>query len=130
MIPSAADEFALRRWAAHGYETDPASLGDTGYWTQPDERDLTAEEQPGLGRAMLLHGMHRARAAGATRATVACLGARGYPKARGLFHGVGFREPSRDAPLVKSSDTPLTSRPERGGTILIYDSACHALDSA
>ncbi|BCK69924.1 hypothetical protein Srufu_038770 [Streptomyces libani subsp. rufus] len=28
VTPSAADEFALTRWAAHGYETDPASLGD------------------------------------------------------------------------------------------------------
>jgi GNAT superfamily N-acetyltransferase len=28
VAPSAADEFALTRWAAHGYQTDPASLGD------------------------------------------------------------------------------------------------------
>ncbi|MFB7274559.1 hypothetical protein [Streptomyces sp. NPDC056244] len=48
MSPSAADEFALKRWAAHGYETDPASLGDTGYWTQLNERDLTDVEQPVL----------------------------------------------------------------------------------
>jgi GNAT superfamily N-acetyltransferase len=191
--PSAADEFALQRWAAHGYETDLASLGDTGSWTQLNERDLTDLEQPvlpdgfrfrtageagpeaavrahvdawapstytaesyqgvrqtapyrgdlhvlveapdgtmaastimwldeanrtvefepvgthpdyrrlGLGRAMLLHGMHLARAAGATHATVACLGAPGHPKARALFYGVGFRELSRDAPLIKTS---------------------------
>ena len=181
-MPSAADEFALKRWAAHGYETDPASLGDTGSWTQLNERDLTEVEQPvlpdgfrfrtadeagpqaavqahldawapstytaegyqgvrqtaayrgdlhilveapdgtmasstimwldeanktaefepvgthpdyrrlGLGRAMLLHGMHLARAAGATHMTVACLGAPGHPKARGLYYSVGFRE--------------------------------------
>ena len=48
VIPSAADEFALQRWAAHGYETDPASLGDTGCWTQLNERDLTDVEQPVL----------------------------------------------------------------------------------
>jgi GNAT superfamily N-acetyltransferase len=48
VIPSAADELALNRWAAHGYETDPASLGDTGSWTQLNERDLTDLEQPVL----------------------------------------------------------------------------------
>jgi ribosomal protein S18 acetylase RimI-like enzyme len=190
--PSAADEFALKRWAAHGYETDVESLGDTGYWTQLNERDLADVEQPvlpdgfrfrtadeagpeaavqahldawapsaytaesyegvrrtaayrgdlhvlveapdgtmassaimwldeanksvefepvgthpdyrrlGLGRATLLHGMHRARAAGATHATVVCLGAPGHPEARGLYYGLGFRELSRDAPLIKA----------------------------
>jgi GNAT superfamily N-acetyltransferase len=191
VMPSAADEFALKRWAAHGYETDPASLGDAGSWTQLNERDLTEVEQPvlpagfqfrtadeagpaaavrahvdawapsaytdqsyeavrqtaayrgdlhvlveapdgtmassaimwldqanktvefepvgthpdyrrlGLARAMMLHGMHLARAAGATHATVVCLGAPGHPKARGLYYGLGFREFSRDAPLIK-----------------------------
>ncbi len=56
----------------------------------------------GLGRTMLLHGMHLARAAGATHATVVCLGAPGHPKARGLYYGLGFRELSRDAPLIKT----------------------------
>ena len=186
VAPSAADQFALSRWAAHGYRTDPASLGDTGSWTQLNERDLTEVAQPalpdgfrfrtadearpqaavqahvdawapstytaegyegvrqtatyrgdlhvlveapdgtmaastimwldeanktaefepvgthpgyrrlGLGTAMLLHGMHLAREAGATHMTVAC-----HPQARGLYYGVGFRELSRDAPLVK-----------------------------
>lgn len=63
--------------------------------THPDYRRL------GLGRAMLLHGMQLARAAGATHMTVACLGAPGHPKARGLFYSVGFEEYSRDAPLIK-----------------------------
>jgi GNAT superfamily N-acetyltransferase len=192
VVPSAADEFALRRWAAHGYETDPASLGDAGSWTQLNERDLTDVERPvlpdgfrfrtadeagpeaavqahldawspsaytaegyqgvrqtagyrgdlhvlveapdgtmasstimwldeanrtaqfepvgthrdyrrlGLARAMLLHGMRLARTAGAAHMTVACLGAPGHPRARGLYHGVGFREFTRDAPLVKT----------------------------
>ncbi|MFI6577913.1 GNAT family N-acetyltransferase [Nocardiopsis sp. NPDC050513] len=195
VLPSAADAFALRRWAAHGYRTDPASLGDTGHWTQFNERDLTDVEEPvlpegfrfrtadeagpeaavqahldawapsaysaeayrgvrgtegyrgdlhilveapdgtmasstimwldeangtaefepvgthpdyrrmGLARAMLLHGMRVARAAGAAHATVACLGAPGHPEARGLYHGVGFRELTRDAPLVASADS-------------------------
>lgn len=192
VLPSAADEFALRRWAAHGYTTDLAMLGDDGDWTQLNERDLTDVEQPvlpdgfrfrtadeagpraavqahvdawapstytaeryeevrrtagyrgdlhvlveapdatmvastimwfdevnktaefepvgthrdyrrlGLGRAMLLHGMRLARAAGATHMTVVCLGSPAYPAARGLYYGVGFRELSRDAPLIKT----------------------------
>src|SRR5512132_1871714 len=48
VMPSAADEFALKRWAAHGYEADLASLGDAGSWTQLNERDLTEVEQPVL----------------------------------------------------------------------------------
>ncbi len=199
VLPSASDEFALKRWAAHGYETDPSSLGDTGDWTQLNERDLadveqavlpdgyrfrtadevgpeaavqahldawapsrysaeayegvrqtasyrgdlhilveapdatmasstimwldeankTAQFEPvgthpnhrrrGLGRAMLLHAMNLARAAGASRMMVACLGARGYPEARGLYYSVGFRELSRDAPLIKAK----TAKPVR-----------------
>ncbi|GAA1028619.1 MULTISPECIES: GNAT family N-acetyltransferase [Amycolatopsis] len=191
VLPGAADEFGLERWAAHGYGPDPDSLGDTGSWTQLNERDLevletpvlpdgfrfrtaaeagpetavqahvdawgvtaytlesyegvratpayrgdlhflveapdgtmaastimwldeankTAEFEPvgthpdyrrlGLGRAMLLHGMDRARAAGAAHATVACLGAPGHPSARGLYYSVGFSEISRDVPLLK-----------------------------
>ncbi|MEV0484495.1 GNAT family N-acetyltransferase [Streptomyces sp. NPDC050508] len=193
VMPSAADEFALGRWAAHGYRTDLTALGDDGSWTQLNERDLVDVEQPvlpdgfrfrtadeagpkaavqahldawpsspytieayqgvrqttayrgdlhflveapdgtmassaimwfdeanrtaefepvgthphyrrlGLARAMLLHGMHRARTAGATQATVACLGAPGHPRARGLYYGLGFRELSRDAPLIKTA---------------------------
>jgi ribosomal protein S18 acetylase RimI-like enzyme len=193
VLPSAADEFALRRWAAHGYQTDLAALGDSGSWTQLNERGLTdvaepvlpggfrfrtadeagpaavvqaqvdawapstftaegyqgvrqtaayrgdlhilveapdgtmacstimwldeanqaAEFEPvgthpgyrrrGLARAMLLHGMHRARAAGASHMTVACLGAPGQAQARGLYYSVGFRELTRDAPLLKAA---------------------------
>jgi ribosomal protein S18 acetylase RimI-like enzyme len=192
VVPTTAEEFALKRWAAHGYETDVAALGDNGDWTQLNERALTEVEQPvlpdgfrfrtageagpeaavrahvdawapsaytarsyeavrqtaayrsdlhvlveapdgtmaastimwldeanrtvefeqvgthpdyrrfGLARAMMLHGMRLARAAGATHATVVCLGAPGHPRARGLYYGLGFRELSRDAPLVKA----------------------------
>ncbi|WP_329045969.1 GNAT family N-acetyltransferase [Amycolatopsis sp. NBC_01488] len=195
VLPCAGDEFALKRWAAHGYQTDPAALGDQGSWTQLNERDLVDVEEPvlpkgfrfrtaaeagpeaaveahvaawaptsytassyegvrqtpayrgdlhllveapdgtmaasailwldevnesvefepvgthpgyrrlGLGHAMLLHGLHRARDAGARHATVACLGAPGHPHARGLYYGVGFRELSRDAPLLKTPDS-------------------------
>ncbi|WP_406389738.1 GNAT family N-acetyltransferase [Streptomyces sp. NBC_00887] len=64
--------------------------------THPDYRRL------GLGKAMLRHGMHVARAAGATRVMVACLGAPGHPQARGLYYGVGFTEFTRDAPLIRT----------------------------
>ncbi|WP_280727119.1 GNAT family N-acetyltransferase [Kitasatospora sp. MAA4] len=191
VLPTTAEEFALKRWAAHGYEIDVESLGDTGDWTQLNERDLTDVEQPvlpdgfrfrtadeagpeaavrahvdawpssaytarsyedvrrtaayrgdlhvlveaadgtmaastimwldranrtvefepvathpdyrrlGLARSMMLYGMRLARAAGATHATVVCLGAPGRPRARGLYYGLGFRELSRDAPLIK-----------------------------
>ncbi|MDQ7807480.1 GNAT family N-acetyltransferase [Amycolatopsis sp. A133] len=184
VLPGAADEFALRRWAAHGYETDPAEA-----WSQLNERDLTdvaepslpsgfsfrtaAEASPeavvqahvaaweptsytvssyeglcrapgyrgdlhilveapdgtmacsaivwldeanstvefepvgthpgyrrrGLARALLLHGMQRAREAGAGHATVACMGT--PTQARDLYYSVGFRELSRDVPLIK-----------------------------
>ncbi|MDH6108295.1 ribosomal protein S18 acetylase RimI-like enzyme [Kitasatospora sp. MAP12-15] len=199
VIPCAADEFALTRWAAHGYRTDPAALGDDGSWTQLNERDLIDMEQPvlpdgfrfrtadeagaeaavqahvdawapstytaegylgvrqtapyrgdlhilveapdgtmaastimwlddanrtaefepvgthpdyrrrGLGRAMLLHGMRLARAAGAAQVTVACLGAPGHPAARGLYYSVGFRKFTRDAPLIKTATGRATT---------------------
>jgi ribosomal protein S18 acetylase RimI-like enzyme len=189
--PTDAEDLALKRWAAHGYEPDAAELGDTGGWTQLNQRDLTVVEEPvlpsgfrfrtaeqagpeaavqahvdawvnssynarsyegvrgtaayrgdlhvlveapdgtmaastimwldeanksvefepvgthpdyrrlGLARAMMLHGLHLARAAGAVHATVVCLGAPGHPNARGLYYGLGFRELSRDVPLIK-----------------------------
>lgn len=194
VLPNTADEFALKRWTAHGYQVDPASLGDAGDWTQLNERDLddverpvlpegyrfrtadevepkavvrahvdawapsayslegyegvrqatgyrgdlhvlveapdgamvsstimwldevnrTAEFEPvgthpdyrrlGLARAMLLHGMHLARAAGATHMTVASLGAPGHPSARGLYYSVGFGKFTRETPLIKPAN--------------------------
>jgi GNAT superfamily N-acetyltransferase len=47
-LPGDRDEFTLERWAAHGYQTDPASLGDTGSWTQFNRRDLVDLEHPVL----------------------------------------------------------------------------------
>jgi ribosomal protein S18 acetylase RimI-like enzyme len=60
----------------------------------------------GLARAMMLHGMRLAVAAGATHATVVCMGAPGVPEARALYYGLGFRELSRDAPLIKAAAVP------------------------
>jgi GNAT superfamily N-acetyltransferase len=75
-----------------------------------DEVNKTAEFEPvgthpdyrrrGLGRALLLHGMHLARDAGATQMTVACLGAPEHPNARGLYYSVGFHYFSRDIILL------------------------------
>ncbi len=48
VTPQAADEFGLNRWAAHGYQTDPASVGDTGSWSQLNERDLIGVPDPVL----------------------------------------------------------------------------------
>jgi GNAT superfamily N-acetyltransferase len=193
VIPCAGDEFALGRWAAHGYQSDLAALADDGDWTQLNQRDLIDVEEPalpdgfrfrtadeagpqaavqahldawapstysaeayegvrqtaaycgdlhilveapdaamaastimwfdqanasvefepvgthpgyrrlGLAKAMMLHGMERARAAGATQATVVCAGAPLRPGPRALYYSLGFRELSRDAPLVKTA---------------------------
>ena len=76
-----------------------------------DEATQTAEFEPvgthpdfrrrGLGTALQLHGMQLARAAGARRMLVACLGAPAHPAARNMYYGVGFRELARDLPQVK-----------------------------
>ncbi len=76
-----------------------------------DDSSRTAEFEPvgthrdfrrlGLGTALQLHGMQLARAAGANRMLVACLGAPAHPAARNLYYGVGFRELSRDIPQIK-----------------------------
>ncbi|HEX5113686.1 MAG TPA: GNAT family N-acetyltransferase [Pseudonocardiaceae bacterium] len=76
-----------------------------------DEANRTAEFEPvgthpdfrqqHLGSALLYHGMHVARAAGADTMIVSCLGAPAYPAAKALYYGVGFREFTRDVPQVK-----------------------------
>ncbi len=74
-------------------ETGSAEFEPVG--THPEHRRV------GVGRAMLLHGMHLAKAAGARRMLVACLGAADYPAARGLYYSVGFEPISRDVPYLK-----------------------------
>jgi ribosomal protein S18 acetylase RimI-like enzyme len=79
-----------------------------------DEATGTAEFEPvgtdpgfrrrGLGRALQLHGMRLARAAGARLMLVACLGAPAHPAARGLYRGVGFRPIGRDLPQIRRRD--------------------------
>jgi ribosomal protein S18 acetylase RimI-like enzyme len=87
-----------------------------------DELNQTVEFEPvgthrdfrqlGLGQATMLHGMHVARAAGATHATVACAGAPGNPALR-LYESVGFREFTRDIELRKPSS--VFARPVASG---------------
>jgi ribosomal protein S18 acetylase RimI-like enzyme len=48
VLPTSAENFALMRWAAHGYETDVEALGESGGWTQLNQRDLTDVERPAL----------------------------------------------------------------------------------
>lgn len=77
-----------------------------------DEATRTAEFEPvgthadfrqrGLGAALQIHGMHTAKAAGATRMFVACVGAPASPAARSLYESVGFREIGRDLPKIKT----------------------------
>jgi len=76
-----------------------------------DQATRTAEFEPvgthrdfrrrGLGTALQLYGMQLARAAGADRMFVACSGAAAHPAARSMYHGVGFRELSRDLPHIR-----------------------------
>lgn len=78
-------------------------------WFDPVSR--TAEFEPvgthrayrrqGLATALMWHGMHLARDAGAETMLVACVGASGHPAARGLYYGVGFEPFARDVPHIK-----------------------------
>jgi len=78
-------------------------------WFDPVNR--TAEFEPvgthpsyrrqGLGTALLWHGMHRARDAGAGTMLVACVGAPTNHAARDLYYGVGFAPFARDVPYVR-----------------------------
>ncbi len=66
--------------------------------THPEHR------RRGLARALLLHGMQLAKAAGATRMMVASEGGPTEVRARELYYSLGFKEISRDAPMVKSAN--------------------------
>lgn len=78
-----------------------------------DAATRTAEFEPvgthaafrrqGLGRALQLHGMRLARAAGARTMLVACRGAPTRPAARNMYLGVGFRPLTHDLPQIKAA---------------------------
>ena len=57
--------------------------------------------QQGLATAMMWHGMHRARDAGAATMLVACVGAPAHRAARELYDGVGFERFTWDVPYVR-----------------------------
>lgn len=90
---------------------DGTLVGTAIVWL--DDSTRTAEFEPvgthrnfrrrGLGSALQLYGMHLARAAGADRMLVACLGAPAHPAARNMYYGVGFRQLTRDMPHIKSA---------------------------
>ncbi|MGB2694468.1 MAG: GNAT family N-acetyltransferase, partial [Dehalococcoidia bacterium] len=58
--------------------------------THPDHR------RQGIGRALMLFGLQRFHAAGATHAIVGCRGDAEYPIPKRLYESVGFRELSRE----------------------------------
>ena len=70
VLPRMADEFALKRWEAHGYQADPASLGESGSWTQLNERDLTEVDQPTLPDGFRFRSADEAGPEAAVRAHV------------------------------------------------------------
>lgn len=90
-------------------EASDGTLVATGItWFDPVSR--TAEFEPmethrdyrrqGLATALMWHGMHKARDAGANTMLVACVGTNVRPAARDLYFGVGFTPISRDAPSI------------------------------
>jgi GNAT superfamily N-acetyltransferase len=62
--------------------------------THPDH------QRRGLASNLMLFGMQRLREAGATHAIVGCRGDDAYPIPKRVYHGIGFREISRDIPYV------------------------------
>jgi GNAT superfamily N-acetyltransferase len=57
--------------------------------------------QRGIGRALMLFGLQCFRDAGAEQAIVGCRGDDDYPIPKRLYESAGFREISRDVPMVK-----------------------------
>ena len=130
-VQAHVDAWAPSTYTAEGYEgvrqtaayrgdlhvlveaPDGTMAASTIMWL--DEANKTAEFEPvgthpgyrrlGLGtRAMLLHGMHLARGAGATHMTVVCAGrARASRGARALLRRRIPRPFTRDAPLIKTA---------------------------
>jgi len=102
VMPRVADEFGLERWAAHGYQTDPGSLGDTGSWTQLNERDLTEVEQPVLPDGFRFRTADEA-------------GPEPFPRKRDIYAYAQLRSrpAARAAPSARES-TGRSFRPVRG----------------
>jgi hypothetical protein len=106
VLPTAAEEFALKRWAAHGYETDVAALGDSGDWTQLNERDLTDVEQPVLPTGFRFRTADEAGPEAAVRAHVDAW-ASWWRRRTGRWH------PRRSCGSTKRTRASSSSRSER-----------------
>jgi GNAT superfamily N-acetyltransferase len=74
--------WSITRWNCEPLETDPAY------------------RRRGLGRALLLLGLHSFRGVGAHDAVIASRGDERMPLPALLYESVGFRELSRQRPLV------------------------------
>ncbi|KOX13324.1 GCN5 family acetyltransferase [Nocardiopsis sp. NRRL B-16309] len=77
-LPGASDGFALERWASHGYVPDPSGQGDTGSWTQLNQRDLTGLEPPALPDGYRFRTADEAGEEAAVRAHLNAWGPRAY----------------------------------------------------
>lgn len=80
---------------------------DEGTWTAEFEPVGTHPDfrRKGLGRALQLYGMQRVKELGGSKMLVACLGGSTHPAAKNLYQDVGFREISRDYPMIKRIDS-------------------------
>lgn len=89
VMPQAADELGLERWATHGYQADPDSVGDTGSWTQLNERELSDVPDPLLPDGFRFRTADEAGPEAAVRAHVdawapSSYTAEGYEGVRGM----------------------------------------------
>ena len=93
VLPGDPDGFALDRWAAHGYVPDPDALGDTGSWTQLNQRDLTDVESPKLPGGYRFRTADEAGGEAAVRAHLNAWGPRAYTVEayRDLRETTGYR---------------------------------------
>jgi len=91
-LPTNAEEFALTRWAAHGYEPDAEALGVDGDWTQLNERALADVEQPALPAGFRFRTPMRP----------------GRKPRSGLMWMPGLRRPTRPRAMRTSSRPRLT----------------------
>lgn len=116
VVPSAVDEFGLERWAAHGYETDPDSLGDDGSWTQLNERDLTDVEEPVLPTGFRFRTADEAGPEAAVRAHLDAWAPSAYTAEayRGVRRTAGYRGDLHV--LVEAPDGTMAS-----STIMWFD---------
>ncbi|NUS16472.1 MAG: GNAT family N-acetyltransferase [Streptomyces sp.] len=118
VTPQAADAYALKRWAAHGYRADPDALGDTGSWTQLNTRDLRDLELPALPDGFRFRTADETGPQAAVRAHVDAWAPSGYTAAS--YEGVRSTPPYRGDlhVLVEAPDATMAA-----STIMWLDEA-------